>query len=184
VADVGGMPSWSVDEPWINTWLHDEPLAYRPAVGPAISFRLDWKQRDEVSGVNTGVFNFGNGWNSSWLSCVYLQGTDTPTLAVELWLPQGGVSHFEFNNGWATNYYNNFRLNALTNSSGAVTNYTLFKPDGSKIIYDFFRTDSYGNWGDVFMTRQVDPQGHALLFQYPNYDPDIPTASATSPPMT
>ena len=132
----GGMPVWRVSEPDINLWIEDQPLAYRPALGPKISLLLGYKQRDEHAG-DMGFFNFGSGWNCSWLSYVESQ---TPTLSADVQMPRGGYLHFDFVNGWATNYYNNFRLNVVTNGSGAVLSYQLLKPDGSKIVYAFFRT--------------------------------------------
>ena len=79
----------------------------------------------------------GSGWNCSWLSYVESQ---TPTLSADVQMPRGGYLHFDFVNGWATNYYNNFRLHVITDGSGNVTSYELLKPDGSKIVYAFFRT--------------------------------------------
>jgi YD repeat-containing protein len=93
-------------------------------------------------------------------------------MSVYVLLPGGGQSYFEFTNGWATNYHNNFRLQVLTDGSGNVTSYELHKPDGSKIIYDFFRTFTVGTWSEVFMTRQISPEGFLTRFDYPNYDPE------------
>jgi len=42
------MTTWSVSEPYINLWLHDEPLGYNPGLGYRISFSLDYKQREEL----------------------------------------------------------------------------------------------------------------------------------------
>src|SRR5205809_7134919 len=132
------MPVWRVSEPYINLWIRDEPLGYKPALGPRISLVRAYKQRDEHTGMANGTtFNFGAGWNCSWLSYVESQ---TPTLSADVQMPLGGYLHFDFVNGWATNYYNNFRLHVITDGSGNVTSYELLKPDGSKIVYAFFRT--------------------------------------------
>jgi len=62
-----------------------------------------------------------------------LVGTNA-TVAVNLYLPGGGVSYFQFSNGWATNYYNNYQLHVITNGAGAVLSYELLDSDGSKIV--------------------------------------------------
>src|SRR6266542_5739417 len=127
---------WRVSEPYINLWMTDEPLGYQPALGPRVSFSLAYKQRDEHAG-DTSFFNFGTGWNSPWFSYVY---TTAPLLSAEVELPGGGRPYFDLVNGWGTNYYNNFRLHAITNISGVVTRYDLLNPDGSTVVYGFFRT--------------------------------------------
>ena len=169
----GGMAGWRVSEPYLNLWLADQPLAYQPVKGDPISLLLAFKQRGEEAGSDMGIFNFSPSWNCSWLS--YVLAGANPVLSADVLLPGGGYSHFELTSGWGTNYYNNFRLQVVTNGSGAVLSYQLFKPDGGKIIYDFFRTDSFGSWGYVFMTQQINSAGQATVFQYPGYDPDTGT---------
>jgi hypothetical protein len=58
------MPVWEVSEPYISTWLYDEPLGYSPGVGFPISFRLSYKQR-ESRPVPASIFNVGPMWNCS-----------------------------------------------------------------------------------------------------------------------
>ena len=148
---LSGLTRWRVAEPYINLWLEDVPLGYQPARGRYLGLRVAYKQRDET--YNSGVFNFGPGWNSTWLSYVSKDGGTSPLLAARVLLPGGGLSYFELVNGWGTNYYNNYRLRVLTNGVGTVTAYELHQPDGAKLVYDFFRTDTYGNWYDVFLTQ-------------------------------
>ena len=66
----GGMPVWSVSEPYVNLWLNDEPLGYQPALGPRLSFHLAFKQRDSTTGFNANFFGVGKKWNCSWFSYV------------------------------------------------------------------------------------------------------------------
>jgi len=173
ISSPGGMAGWRVSEPYLNLWLADQPLAYQPVKGYPISLLLAFKQRGEEAGSDMGIFNFSPSWNCSWLS--YVLAGANPVLSADVLLPGGGYSHFELTSGWGTNYYNNFRLQVVTDGSGAVLSYQLFKPDGGKIIYDFFRTDSFGSWGYVFMTQQINSAGQATVFQYPGYDPDTGT---------
>jgi len=165
---LNGMTAWRVSEPYLNLWLHDQPLGYQPALGLPIVFSLSYKQRDETA--LPGVFQFGTGWKCSWLSHVETVYPDPPTQDVDVYLSGGGLAHFDFVNGLATNHYSNLRLRVNT-SGGNVTSYELLEADGSKTVYDFFRTDLGGGWGMVFMSKLVDPQGHEIRLQYPDYDP-------------
>lgn len=165
-----GMVGWSVSEPYLNLWLRDEPLGYKPAIGDRVSLILRYKQRDEFATPGS-IFNFGKSWQSGWLSYVDTISGTPPTSAVYVNLPGGGRSRFDFTNGEAINYYNNLRLRVLT-SSGNVTGYELVLADGRKIVYDFFRTYPDGSWPHVFMSKQIDAQGRQTRFNYPNYDPN------------
>lgn len=45
---VQGMPSWWVDEPYINLWVADEPLSYTTSSGQEMTFRWTYKQRGQL----------------------------------------------------------------------------------------------------------------------------------------
>jgi hypothetical protein len=60
---TSGMPIWRVSQPYISLWLQDEPLGYQPVVGPRISFKLDFKQRELASGFDTNLFSVGKTWH-------------------------------------------------------------------------------------------------------------------------
>src|SRR5262249_50368708 len=62
-----GMPVWSVSEPYVSLWLHDEPLGYQPALGSRISFELAFKQREATAGLSPNIFGVGKRWNCPWL---------------------------------------------------------------------------------------------------------------------
>jgi hypothetical protein len=68
VALAVGAPRWQVSEPGINLWVIDTPITCQGAYGPAVPFRLQWKQRGLDFGANKDVFGFGPCWSSSWLS--------------------------------------------------------------------------------------------------------------------
>jgi hypothetical protein len=161
-----GMPWWQVSEPYLNLWLHDSPLGYQPAFGPAVSFDLSFKQRDEAAG---GLWNYssvGYGWNCSWLSYVAVGPSAIyHTTEVDLFLPGGGVSNFRFTNGVAIDYISNLRLVYITDGGGTVTSYELLFPDGSKLVYGFPRFNSSGTAYHFFLSQKVDPQGKALTFE-------------------
>jgi hypothetical protein len=65
-----GMAKWEVSEPFINSWIYDEPLGYNPGLGFRVSFKLAYKQREARAGTNTDAFSCGPGWDFSWMSYV------------------------------------------------------------------------------------------------------------------
>src|SRR5438874_173695 len=180
-AGCGGMPVWQVDECFINLWLDDEPLGYQPALGDWVSFHLAYKQRDEDSNLDPSVYSLGSSWKAAILSYVYSQ-TDFRygPLGATVHFPGGGEDNFQFNNGVATSYYNNNTLQAITNANNVVTGYQLTRPNGSKYIYSFFRTDSSGGWYYVYLTQILDPKGYTTTFNYAPYDSDTQVVRLSS----
>ena len=53
-ADIAatGMPRWWVDEPYINLHVVDEPLSYTTSSGQRMTFRLNYKQRFSLPGLD------------------------------------------------------------------------------------------------------------------------------------
>lgn len=87
-----GMPIWRITEPYLNLWIEDEPLRYQPAKGPAISFKLRYKQRDE--GTYSAAF-IAPGWNCDWLAtatcAAYWGGDDYYPYYAVVYRPGGGL---------------------------------------------------------------------------------------------
>jgi RHS repeat-associated protein len=155
------MPTWSVTEPYISLWLHDEPLGYDPAVGPRISFNLAFKQREGTRGFDPTVFGVGKKWTCSWLSFVTQdQGTNT------VFLSGGGELSFSSTN---LDYFTHTRLTGDTNAG-----FSLVYPDGSSDVYAFVVTNSAGTFKKAFLSRRVNPQGQRIVLAYSNYDPSSP----------
>ena len=165
-----GMPVWGVSEPYLNLWLHDEPLGYQPAQGPRLSLHLAYKQRDEAAGGDPYTTGFGAGWNSAFLSQISSPGTYQyhTLMPADVSLPGGGISHFDFSGGLtqATNYYNNLVLHPVLNGTGDVVSYELIYPSGAKDVYDFFRADPGTGWSSVFMTKRIDTNGRMVQYTY------------------
>ncbi len=65
---TNGMPSWWVNEPYINTWVSDTPLSYTTSSGQEINFRWSYRQRGQVLGPW-----YGYETNSLWWSDGFLQ---------------------------------------------------------------------------------------------------------------
>lgn len=149
------MPVWHVSEPYINLWLHDQPLGYRPALGPPISLSLSFKQRETAAGSSPGLFSFGPNWNFSWFSCVTLNGTGSNVVHFP------GGSQVTFNG--TNDYVSNTRLLGNTNSG-----YNLYYPDGSMDTFGFIVTNSTGIFLEAFLSQRFNPQGLATTLVYTN----------------
>ena len=152
------MPAWQISEPFISLWLYDEPLGYQPAVGPRISFKLAFKQRETTNGFNPNIFSVGKKWNFSWLSYV----TQDQNGSNVVHFPYGGDEAFS----GTTNYLTNTRLTGNTSSG-----FTLSYPDGSQDIYGFVVSNSTGAFEEAFLTAHWNPQSQETMFNYAGYTP-------------
>jgi RHS repeat-associated protein len=162
-----GMPTWSVALPFTSLWLADEPLGYQPALGPRLSLRLAYKQREFTTGGNTNTFSIGRKWNCSWLSYVSLNSSNNPVVL----LPGGGELTFKT----PQDYLTHARL------TGDTTNgYTLVYPDGSKLVYAFIVTNNSGVFQQALMSEQWDPQAQKIRFLYSGNNSDTAAARLNS----
>jgi len=159
------MVMWEVSEPHINVWLYDEPIAYQPGLGPKISFKLSYKQRDTrlfYDGVGQNYTGVGPAWHCSWVSYLYrnytIEATNTPTLVCDppgssnctvVWI-ETYITNYDdtatvvmadggertFTAGGSTHeYYSRGTMTRTTNPDGSWNTATLTYPDGSKEEY-------------------------------------------------
>jgi hypothetical protein len=158
----GGMATWTVSEPYLNSWVYDEPLGYAPGLGYRISFKLAYKQRESRAGTNTSLFSCGTNWNCSWLG-YFIATPAYTTNSPELVLPGGGERLYTAD-GQTPEFYSNTKL---TESSvgGVLTGYILSYPDGATDYYSNVFTDSSGALL-ALLSAKVDPAGHAIRFIY------------------
>jgi len=159
-----GMPVWGVSEPYINLWLHDEPLGYQPALGPRVSFKLAFKQRDPSTGFNTNIFGVGKKWNLSWLSYITQDSQSNKTVHYD-----GGRQETVTATTNTPGYLNSTTLTGDTTNGFAVLN-----ADGSKDVYGFIVTNNLGVFQQAFMTERRNPQGNKITFNYYTYSPSTP----------
>jgi hypothetical protein len=137
----GGMPVWSVSEPFVSLWLHDEPLGYQPAIGARVSLELAYKQQEHSAGLNPNVFSFGKNWNFPWLSFVTQLGTNY-------------MVHYPGGLETTLNGTNNY-LNNSTLSGNTTNGFTILYPDGSQDIYGFVVTNTSGVFMDAYLTQRL-----------------------------
>ena len=164
---TGGMPDWKVNEPNIDLRLHDEPLAYQSSVG-RVSFQIDYWQRDDRMPTNN-VFTMGQGWECSWQGYVATDGN--PDDPVMLYAAGGGEMEFDDLTGATPSYYQNQRMQSLTDTNGNLTGYEVFHPSGAVDYYNFLAADTNGVVSQAYLSRKIDAQGHATTFIYSPFNP-------------
>lgn len=155
-----GMPVWSISQPFISLGLNDEPLGYRPAIGPRVSFSLSYKQRGDAN-ADPNVFGVGPRWYSSWVSCMKqdpltLANPPVATNMIAI-LPDGRRASFVNSN----NFDANIRI------SGDSTNgFTLTYPNGAKDVYGFVVNNFSQQFLEAFLTEKWNELGQKMTFEY------------------
>ena len=161
------MAVWRVSEPYINIWLRDKPLIYRPSRGLPVEIKLSYKQRDETDNSGPWYTSPGLSWNFNYVSYVY---TPAPwnglAYGADVYFAGGGTAHYTVSLG--ANYYNNLAL-TYTWDGTKISQFELHHPDGSTDIYGFRRVDGSGGCNYWFLTKKIDPIGNEIQFSYPGY---------------
>ena len=158
------MPVWEVSKPYINLWLYDTPLAYRPGLGYPISFKLAYKQRDaKTISSNPSLFSFGPNWNCSWLS--YVTDDDPSNLEATLVLPDGGERSYIADNA-TREFFSHTLLQRTTNASGDLTGFILSQTDGATDYYQFVTNVDLDSHQVAFLSAKVNQFGHTNRFVY------------------
>jgi RHS repeat-associated protein len=151
-----GAPIWEVSQPYVNLWIHDEPLGYQPAKGPGISFKLSFKQRETDAGMDTNTFSVGKRWNFSWLSYVTKDANGTNVVL----FPGGGQRPFNNDQDYVTD---------ATITGNTTSGFTVSYPDGSKDVYGMIVTNSGGTFLKAFMTERWNAQSQKTTLYYSSY---------------
>lgn len=183
--DPKGRAVWWVSEPYLNVRLSDEPLTYRPAVGPAVSFKLSYRQRGAAyvpANIWPQVCGVGRGWSSSLIS--YL--AYNPAWTCEAAAFSGGITNASGNvipgldcgflRGTGLGMGTQNRWEAAAARDGSILSpapggpgYEIRYADGSVDIYtNVFYVSGYSHGGCefYFLSERHDPHGLALRFEY------------------
>ncbi len=161
------MPDWKVNEPNIDLRLHDEPLAYQSSVS-RMSFQIDYWQRDDrVPSAN--VFTMGPNWECSWQSYIDTDGTTYDP--VTLYGASGGEIQFTDLTGTNPAYYQNLRMQSLTDTNGNLSGFDVFYPSGAEDVYGFCATNTSGVVSQAYLSQKIDANGHATTFVYAPFNP-------------
>ena len=154
-----GMAVWTVHLMLTSLNLTDTPLSYRPPVGPAVSFSLNYDMREANQPATFSFSNFGNRWNFNGVSSLTFD-----TNNAYLRSGQGGTQVFTNFNSASTAYPVFSSRDVQTRSvvvRQAATVYQQQFPDGSMNV--FALVDSSGR---AYQTKYTDPQGHSLQYGY------------------
>jgi len=151
------MPQWFVSQPLLSLWVSDVPLFYQPSRGPALTFKLFYKnerQESEWAEDTALVFSVGRNWASPW-RC-FLRVVPENTNSFRFINGIGGVT--TVTNGGSAEY--RMRLTCAIEGGVPVIRY----PTGGKDTFGEYVVD--GTEIRYFLTRREDSAGNATLFQY------------------
>ena len=148
--------------------LSDTPVGYAAPRGPAVNFRLTYRQRELLQPQIFTYSNFGAKWTSDWLRFVEEVPTDAfgvNPAHISVYLAGGG--HEVFYNPDASGVYpTHWRAKAtLVKVSASPIRYERRLPDGTM---EAFTASDAGPVGQrrIFLTQIVDPQGQAVTLTW------------------
>lgn len=158
-----GMAVPDVDLLFVSLKLADEPLGYKPPVGPAVYFKVTYNQREAAQPANFTFSNLGSKWTFDWLAYI----TDNPSnlsADVVFFRPGGWTRLFSgfsaATQSFALQLYDRTKLVRTS-----PTSYEMNMDNGSKLI--FSQSDgSTGTSRRVFLKQFVDPQGNTVTLTY------------------
>jgi YD repeat-containing protein len=174
-----GMPGYDVHAAVVSLSISDTPLTYEPPIGPVIAFTLFYSQR-EANQPSFGYWNVGPKWTTAWYSTItdegyfngqYHPGADNP----KIYLQGGGMEYYStraiipgqspprYQYGPAPEGHA-----LLVQNSDSGDSYHRYLPDGTVQEFDVSTpvATSPGIPHTLFLSREVDPQGHAITFEY------------------
>lgn len=148
----------------VSITISDTPVGYQASKGFKTAVTLTYNQREATQPANFTYSNVGQKWNINTLSYI-LDDPTTPYSQVERYVGGGGALMERQN-------YLDFQPEPYTGAllkrnprSGAITDYTMLFPDGSKQV--FTHVDGATSYPrKVFLTQIVDPQGNTTNIAY------------------
>lgn len=143
--------------------LFDRPINYTPAVGPSVSFRVDYNQRESLQPMSFTYSNFGRKWTYSWLS--YIEDTTDTAADVNLYGSGGGRLRYTNMSGGTSNFQDRDQSRLVRNSTSPIQ-YTRELSDGSKEIFGGTGAALGSPARKVFLKQIIDRFGQAITFQY------------------
>ena len=136
------MPIRQITDPYLNLWISDTPIFYRPAFGPDVRLTLTFRTRQDMQtgplnilgstlGMNNEVY-LSQQWRCSWLSGIYYDSYSGNQATV--YLPDGSKYTFNFPTGSNVSsmlYYGSLWLEKRFSGSTLV-GFWLYYGDGSR----------------------------------------------------
>ncbi len=156
-----GMAQYFVGLMRISLTLADTPLSYTPPRGPAVQFQVTYAERSVNQSGSSLFSNLGNQWGFEWLKYIS-DSTQYTNQSVDLILNNGNAETFNYISSNNTFAVEEESQGQITRTSGS--SYQCLYPDGSMEIYSL--PTATNGWRNVFLTKEIDPQGNALTFVY------------------
>lgn len=147
----------------VSLHIFDRPVYYTPPIGPAMTWDVNYHQRDSYQPANFSYSNMGPKWTFRWLSYVQ-DNPNNPAANADVYMLGGGVRTFTSFNA-ATNSYSPELQTSDVLVRVCPTCYELRHPDGSKEVYA--RPDGSTAAGrKIFLTQKIDPAGNSMTVMY------------------
>ncbi len=166
------MAGYTIHSMLASLNVHDTPLRYTPAFGPAVSFTATYNQRENQQPAAFNYGNMGPKWTFGWLSFL----TDDPSsqrAVVPVYTPAGGAELFAYDSGSQAFLPDPQSHAILVNMGSGI--YERRMPDGSKQV--FAQSDGATSYPRrIFMTAMKDSVGNTLTI---NYDSSLRVSSIT-----
>lgn len=160
-----GLPGYNILESTVSLTLSDNPVGYRPPIGPSVQAQVSYNQREDSQPAVFSFFNMGPKWTLGWLSYVTDDPT-TPGINVSRFLREGGAYFYsDYNAGSGQFAAQTNDGSRLVLASQSPITYRVQHGDGSVEIY----AESNGAVAyprRVFLSQIIDPQGNALTLTY------------------
>ncbi|HEX5153581.1 MAG TPA: RHS repeat-associated core domain-containing protein [Parafilimonas sp.] len=161
-----GMAYSSVHLAAVSLHIEDRPFFYSTPKGPAVSWEVDYHQRDSYQPANFTYPHMGKQWTFNWLSYVQ-DNPDNPSADADVYLIGGGVRTFTGYNTDDSIYLPELQSNDVLKRISTCC-YELRHPDGSKEVYS--RPDGSNiNGRKIFLTKRVDVAGNAVTLNYDGF---------------
>ncbi len=154
-----GCTTWNVEAMVDGLSLHDDPIGYKPPVGPEIRFTMEYSQRDAKQPMTFTYTNFGNKWTTGWLSyviddaqCDGFHGdavTVTGGSEVSVSITETGTF-----------------CSLLYRRGGGTEPYIFLGPGGSAALFNQNQTTTspIGQFSQATLTRNVDANGNVTSY--------------------
>lgn len=163
-----GVAVYSFHAMLVSLNIVDEPIGYTPPLGPPVTFRVTYNQRDAFL-PPPDMFTFGNlgpKWTFAFLSYVTQHGGE-----VTVYLRGGGQERHTFGapftdpKSLGIHYQSQAELIGMQRSGLYFARYERLLPDGSREVFALPDGATSGE-RRTFLTEIVDPAGNAVKLTY------------------
>lgn len=180
-----GMPTYNFHPVTASLRIHDAPLSYLPARGPAVFFSVHYNLRDTGNPQVPVFSHLGPQWELDWLSYVQeYQGGDCSVYgctftSVGVNLRGYGGEEYLGAPDFTADFGLHWRSRArLVRTSLAPIRYERRLPDGSVEVFEL-SDGAPVRQRRVFLTRVIDPQGQQVELTYDSSFRLVALADAT-----